>query len=115
MDPFDFAAVDGVRDLVQRVANDSVAPLHAGGLQRFDQYVGDSFAHSGTSRVSCHVCRLTSRHGDRQQGELDGAQPRREENLTACAAKILLTLNLKTLNAAIHSTLDVQDAVMVEL
>jgi hypothetical protein len=39
---------------------------------------------------------------------------RREEKLTACAAKILLTLNMMILNAAIHSTLVVQDVVMVE-
>jgi len=40
---------------------------------------------------------------------------RREENLTECAAKILLTLNMMILNAAIHSTLVVQDVVMAEL
>jgi hypothetical protein len=37
MDPIDLAAVDGVRDLVHRVADDPVARLHAGFLQRFDQ------------------------------------------------------------------------------
>ena len=42
VDPFDLAAVDGVRDPVQRVADDAVAPLHAGCLQRLDQYIGHS-------------------------------------------------------------------------
>ena len=37
MDPIDLAAVDGVGDPVHRVANDAVARLHAGCLQRFDQ------------------------------------------------------------------------------
>ena len=32
MDPFDFATIDGMGDLVQRVADDPVAVLHAGGL-----------------------------------------------------------------------------------
>src|SRR5271168_2418847 len=36
----------------------------------------------------------------------------REENLTACAAKILVRLNLMIWNAAIYSTLVVQDIVM---
>ena len=46
MDPIDLAAIDGVGDLVQRVADDPVAPLHAGSLQRFDQItIGYSFAH----------------------------------------------------------------------
>ena len=49
MDPLDCAAVDGVSDLVQRVAHDPVAPLHTGSLQRFDQYVGYSFGHCGAS------------------------------------------------------------------
>ena len=45
MDPLDCAAVDGMSDLVQRVAHDAVAPLHTGSLQRFDQYLGYSFGH----------------------------------------------------------------------
>ena len=49
VDPFDFAAVDGVSDPVQRVADDPVAPLHTGSLQRFDQQVGYAFAHDGPS------------------------------------------------------------------
>jgi hypothetical protein len=76
MDPIDLAAIDGVGDPVQRVSDDAVTVLHAGCLQCFDQYIGYSFAHSGTSHVSCHVYKLTSRHGDLQEGELDGAQPR---------------------------------------
>jgi hypothetical protein len=72
----DLAAIDGVGDPVQRVSDDAVTVLQAGCLQCFDQYVGYSFAHSGTSRISCHVRKLTSRHGDLQEGELDGAQPR---------------------------------------
>jgi hypothetical protein len=35
--PVDLAAIDSVGDAVQRVTDDSVARLHAGGLQRFDQ------------------------------------------------------------------------------
>ena len=37
MDPFDFAAVVGMGDPIQRVADDPVAPLHAGRVQCFDQ------------------------------------------------------------------------------
>lgn len=37
MYPIDLAAVDGVSDPIHRVADDSVAGLHAGRLQRFDQ------------------------------------------------------------------------------
>ncbi len=37
VDPIDLAAIDSVGDAVQRVTDDSVARLHAGGLQRFDQ------------------------------------------------------------------------------
>ncbi len=37
MDPIDLAAIDGVGDPVQRVADDPVAPPHAGRLQRLDQ------------------------------------------------------------------------------
>ena len=62
MDPIDLAAVDGVSDPVQRVADDPVAPLHAGSLQRFDQYIGHSFAHCGTSRVDyCLAMYVTCR------------------------------------------------------
>src|SRR5580692_2499882 len=46
MDPLDLALMDGAGDAVKRVADDPVAPLHAGGLQRLDQYVGYPFAHS---------------------------------------------------------------------
>src|SRR5258708_39439063 len=45
MDPLDFALMDGAGDAVKRVADDPVAPLDAGGLQRFDQYIGYPFAH----------------------------------------------------------------------
>jgi hypothetical protein len=37
MDPIDLATVDDVGDLIHRVADDPVARLHAGCLQRFDQ------------------------------------------------------------------------------
>jgi hypothetical protein len=40
---------------------------------------------------------------------------RREENPVACAAKILLALNLVIWNAAIYSTLVVRDVVLAEL
>ncbi len=53
MDPIDLAAVDGVGNPVHRVADDPVARLHAGCLQRFDQQIGHSFTHSGASRVAC--------------------------------------------------------------
>src|SRR5580692_12939543 len=46
MDPLDLALMDGAGDAVKRVADDPVAPLHPGGLQRLDQYVGYPFAHS---------------------------------------------------------------------
>ena len=36
MDPIDLAAIDGVSDTVQRVADDSVARLHPGCLERVD-------------------------------------------------------------------------------
>ena len=49
MDPIDLAAIDGVGDPVQRVADDAVARLHAGCLQRLDQYIGYSFAHVAPS------------------------------------------------------------------
>ena len=52
MDPIDLAAIDGVGDLVQRVADDPVARLHAGCLQRFDYYIGYSFTHGRTSCVA---------------------------------------------------------------
>jgi hypothetical protein len=52
MHPIDLAAVDGVSDPVQRVADDAVARLHAGCLQRFDQKISYSFAHSGTPSVA---------------------------------------------------------------
>ena len=42
MDPLDLAVMDGVGDPVQRVADDPVAPLYAGCLQRFDYYIGHS-------------------------------------------------------------------------
>jgi hypothetical protein len=51
MDPFDFAAVDGVSNLVQRVAHDPVAPLCARRLQCFNQNIGYSFGHGGASSV----------------------------------------------------------------
>ena len=49
MDPLDLALMDGVGDAVKRVADDPVAPLYAGCLQCFDQYIRHSFAHNGTS------------------------------------------------------------------
>ena len=49
VDPIDLAAVDGVGDPVQRVADDPIARLYAGGLQRLDYDIGDSFPHCGTS------------------------------------------------------------------
>jgi hypothetical protein len=36
MDPIDVAAMDGVGDLVQRVADNSIAGLYAGHFQGFD-------------------------------------------------------------------------------
>jgi hypothetical protein len=42
-----------------RVADDAVARLHAGCLQRFDQKISYSFTHSGTSGVAWpHKVRL---------------------------------------------------------
>ena len=64
VDPIDLAAVDGVGDTVQRVADDSITRLHAGRLRRFDQKISYSFAHSGTSCVAWHVRELTSRDAD---------------------------------------------------
>ena len=55
VDPFDLADADGARDLVQRVADDPVAPLHAGCLKRFDQYIGNSLSHRGISYVASVV------------------------------------------------------------
>jgi hypothetical protein len=49
VDPIDLATIDGVGDAVQCVADDSVARLHAGRLQCFDQQIGYPFSHSGTS------------------------------------------------------------------
>src|ERR1700733_13581066 len=51
MDPLDLALTDGVGDAVKRVADDPVAPLYAGCLQCFDQYVGHSLTPSLTPRV----------------------------------------------------------------
>src|SRR5580704_10286039 len=51
MDPLDRAMVDGMSNLVQRVAHDPVAPLYASGLQRFNQYIGYSFGHCGASSL----------------------------------------------------------------
>ena len=44
MDPLDLALADGVGDAVKRVADDAVAPLYAGCLQCFDQYVGTAYS-----------------------------------------------------------------------
>src|SRR6266542_3994611 len=52
VDPIDLASIDGVRDPIQGVADDPVARLYPGCLQRFDQHISHSFAHSGTSRVA---------------------------------------------------------------
>ncbi len=52
MHPLDLALMDGVADAVERVADDPVAPLYAGCLQRLDQYVGHSFTHRGFSLVA---------------------------------------------------------------
>ena len=49
---YDLATVDGVGYPVHRVADDPVACLHACCLQHFDQQIGHSFTHSGTSRVA---------------------------------------------------------------
>jgi hypothetical protein len=51
MDPLDLALTDGVGDAVERVADDPVAPLYAGRLQRLDQYVGHPLTHRGISCV----------------------------------------------------------------
>jgi hypothetical protein len=45
MDPRDLALTDGVGDAVERVADDPIAPLYAGCLQCFDQYICNSLAH----------------------------------------------------------------------
>jgi hypothetical protein len=58
MDPLDCAAVDGVSDLVQRVAHDPVAPLYARRSQRFNQNIGHSLGHCGTSSVVINKDRL---------------------------------------------------------
>jgi hypothetical protein len=52
MDPIDLAAIDGVGDPVQRVADDPVAVLNPGGLQRLDQYIRYSFAHLSNSSAT---------------------------------------------------------------
>jgi hypothetical protein len=49
MDPIDFAAIDRMGDLVQCVADDAVAVLHAGGLQGFDYQIGYPLTHEITS------------------------------------------------------------------
>ena len=45
MDPIDLAEINSVGDPVQRVADDTIAVLHAGRLERLDQYVRYSFGH----------------------------------------------------------------------
>ncbi len=45
MDPIDLAEINGVGEPVQRVADDAIAVLHAGRLQRLDHDVGYSFGH----------------------------------------------------------------------
>ena len=52
VDPLDLAGIDGVGDAVQGVTDDSVTPLHAGRLQRFDQDIRHSLTHRGTSCVT---------------------------------------------------------------
>jgi hypothetical protein len=53
LDPIDLAAIDGVSDPVQRLADDAVAAPHAGCLQRFDNQISHSLAHCGTTRFAC--------------------------------------------------------------
>jgi hypothetical protein len=86
MDPLDPALTDGVGDTVKRVADDPVAPLYAGCLQCFDQYVGDSLAH-----------------------------PEPPVPLVNVAAKILAKPNLTIGDAAIHCASVVPDIVIVWL
>src|SRR5207248_9321360 len=64
MDPIDLAAVDGVSDPVHRVADDPVARLHAGCLQRIDQYIGYPFGHSGSHVSFGYTRELTRRYAD---------------------------------------------------
>jgi hypothetical protein len=64
MDPLDRATVDGVSDPVQGVANDPVAPLHTGSLQRFDQYVRYAFADCGPSLSDWSGLITDEPHGD---------------------------------------------------
>ena len=61
MDPLDCATVDGMSDLVQRVAHNPVAPLHAGNLQRFDQHIGYSLGHCCAGIVTSGKKRLPRR------------------------------------------------------
>jgi len=51
VNPLDLALIDGVGDAIERIADDSVAPLYAGRLQRFNQHVGHPFAHNRTSEL----------------------------------------------------------------
>jgi hypothetical protein len=50
--PIDLAAIDGVGDPVQRVADDPVAIPHAGCLQRVDHQISHSMTHSRNSRIA---------------------------------------------------------------
>ena len=51
MDPIDLAAIDRMGDLVQCVADNAVAVLHAGGLKCFDYQIGYSLSHNITSSL----------------------------------------------------------------
>ena|SRR5271165_676560 len=99
------------------------------GLAVFDRPVlrsGDVLHHHFLDVAALavqHGSRGVDRHADHRLGRnrplgrraRQRTAERREENLTTCAAKILLTLNLMIWNAAIYSTLVVQDAVLAEL
>src|SRR3954462_12749355 len=52
MDPIDRASIDRMGNPVHRVADNPVTGLHAGRLQRFDQQIGDAFAHDGSSHFA---------------------------------------------------------------
>jgi hypothetical protein len=99
MHPLDLAAIDGVGDPVQSIADDSVAPLHAGGLQCFDQEIGHSVADRRTSLLwPVRIRALLSRCADRH---CTSPHRRRDDADTPPTS---MMCNLSTPNSAIYCT-----------
>src|ERR1700693_3839191 len=82
MDPLDLALMDGAGDAVKGVADDPVAPLYAGCLQRFDQYVGYPFSHREPRVFIGYVSALTSRPADLRCRAR--TRPSRKEHMPKC-------------------------------